>query len=309
MTISRDSRWLALGTSSSIVRVYDLHTKSPPESVRTVNALDTGWARVLLITPDGRWLFVWSENNLLIRGWNLPGGELSTPGRILQGHSDGVVSLSCSRDSRWLASGSDDGTVRIWDLADDQVDSASSVLRAHDAAVRAEIGLNGQRIATACNDGTARWWDLGARSPESAPLVLYGGDKGTYSECAISSNSRWIANSLANGGVRVWDLAARDLSRFSRVLPWKGQRARLEISPDSRWLIAGSRVGPACMWDLRSTDPLSSAVLLGKANADPAVGMDNFTIDDRSKESLGGHRWQRRGSAFVGSGGTGVFTH
>lgn len=35
--------------------------------------------------------------------------------RTLEGHRDAVKSLAFSSDSRWFASTSDDGTVRLWD--------------------------------------------------------------------------------------------------------------------------------------------------------------------------------------------------
>ena len=35
-------------------------------------------------------------------------------GRVLSGHSDGVTCLAWSEDSTLLASGSDDGTLRLW---------------------------------------------------------------------------------------------------------------------------------------------------------------------------------------------------
>ena len=35
--------------------------------------------------------------------------------QVLEGHTDNVNFLAVSRDGKWLASGSKDGTVRLWD--------------------------------------------------------------------------------------------------------------------------------------------------------------------------------------------------
>ena len=54
----------------------------------------------------------------VIREYALGDGKLT---RELKGHRDWVYSLSLSPDARFLASGSFDGEVRIWDLKDGSV--------------------------------------------------------------------------------------------------------------------------------------------------------------------------------------------
>ena len=49
-----------------------------------------------------------------MRWWD---GATAAPIATLEGHSGSVRSLSFSPDGSWLASGSDDGTVRLWNCA------------------------------------------------------------------------------------------------------------------------------------------------------------------------------------------------
>ena len=49
---------------------------------------------------------------------NVPSRELNghTAAVLLNGHTDGVQRVAISPDSRWLVTGSDDSTARLWDL-------------------------------------------------------------------------------------------------------------------------------------------------------------------------------------------------
>ncbi len=42
--------------------------------------------------------------------------NLAAGSRVLKGHTDEIRSLAISPDRRWLVTGSDDKTARLWDL-------------------------------------------------------------------------------------------------------------------------------------------------------------------------------------------------
>lgn len=63
-------------------------------------------------SPDGRLMVSSSEDEILI--WEFPSG---IPVGSLMGHNDRIRSLCLSPDGKYLASGSDDKTIKIWDLS------------------------------------------------------------------------------------------------------------------------------------------------------------------------------------------------
>ncbi len=68
-------------------------------------------SRGVAVSPNGKWLAATARKTVEI--WELATGRLAMR---LVGHENWVTSLSFSTDSRWLATGSSDKTLRVWDL-------------------------------------------------------------------------------------------------------------------------------------------------------------------------------------------------
>src|SRR6266702_3754784 len=97
-----------------------------------------------------------------MRGWApRPGGNDGRQIRTLEGHGHAVVGLAYSRNGRWVASASRDGTAKVWDA-----NSGQDLLtfRGHQAALTAVAWTSdGRWVASASWDGTVRVWDPATR--------------------------------------------------------------------------------------------------------------------------------------------------
>ena len=90
-------------------------------------------------------------------------------GVLHTGHAGAVVSVAFSRDGKTLASGSADGTIRLWDLPTGRW--IGSPLRGGTAAVvSVAFSRDGKTLASGSADGTIRLWGV-AKVADPAPYL------------------------------------------------------------------------------------------------------------------------------------------
>jgi hypothetical protein len=110
LAFSLDGRQLASIDSGSDIIIWDVDSG---RAVLTIRArFDQDWCTIAL-HPDGRHFATGTCGGRVIL-WEVGTGRQI---RTFRGHSSAVDGLAFSRDGRWLASASRDGTARVWDAA------------------------------------------------------------------------------------------------------------------------------------------------------------------------------------------------
>ena len=113
----------------------------------------------------------------------------------LRGHSDAIYRAEFSRDGRSLLSAGDDGTARVWKIAE----GTSIVLRGHDDDVyRARFSPDERTVATASLDASVRVWPVDS----SGARVLAEGDE--ILEMVVADDRATVAT---KSGIARWNLA------------------------------------------------------------------------------------------------------
>jgi hypothetical protein len=260
MAISSDSHWLVTGCDyrDTTARLWDLTAPDPTATPIVLRGHDEPISAVA-ISPDNHWLVTGSEDTTA-RLWDLSallktGLTASDPAAspiVLRGHEDPVWAMAFSSDSRWLVTGCEDDTARLWDLTAPDPAAEPIVLRGHKIRIYAvAFSPDNHWLVTGSWDDTARLWDLTAPDPAAESIVLRGHDE-PISAMAISPDNHWLVTGSWDYTARLWDLTALDQAAEPIVLRGhNGSIYAVAFSPDNHWLVTGSDDGTARLWNLR----------------------------------------------------------
>jgi WD40 repeat protein len=164
IAMSPDDRTVAVGNSGGGIALWNIVTDElrDPPGFRHDAAVES-----VAFRPGGRTLASASRDGT-IRLWAV---EAQKPRQVAQlgesqfgraaGHSVPVHSIAFSPDGRILASGMDDGTIRLWDVATgERLGQIGRPLTGHKRAVYSvAFSPDGRTLASAGDDGTVRLWE------------------------------------------------------------------------------------------------------------------------------------------------------
>jgi WD40 repeat protein len=162
--------------------------------------------------------------------------------RTLQGHADGVRSVSVSPDGRRAISGSDDKTLRVWDM-----ETGQCLLTLEDHAygvLSVRVSPDGRRAVSGSSDNTLRVWDF----ETGQCLHILKGHADRVRSVSVSRDGRRAVSASDDNTLRVWDLeTGQCLATLEGYSDWV---LSVSISPDGRRAVSGSTDKTLRVWNL-----------------------------------------------------------
>ncbi|TPX59936.1 hypothetical protein PhCBS80983_g02148 [Powellomyces hirtus] len=281
------SNLLVVGFTSGIFGIWEL------PDFNNIHTLSISQKKItaVAINPTGEWLAFGSSalGQLLVWEWQSESYILKQ-----QGHQHDMSCISYSQDGQFIATGGDDGKLKLWNT---QTGFCFVTFTNHTAGINSlEFAKQGQIVFSASLDGTIRAFDLiryrnfrtfTAPTPvqfsclavdPSGEVVCAGssdtfeifvwsvqtgklldiftGHEGPVSHLAFSPTDGLLASASWDKSVRMWDVFGRD--RAQETLEHQAEVLSIAYRPDGKVLAAATLDGQVIFWNVEQGKQVGS---------------------------------------------------
>ena len=177
-----------------------------------------------------------------------------------------------------LATGSDDTTVKLWQLSDNSALTCVATLTGHDGQVYSvAFDPTGTLLATGSSDGTAKLWRLsadGATFVATCVATLVGNGGQVYS-VAFHPTARLLATGSEDSTAKLWRLSADGATCVATLEGHGVPVYSVAFHPTAPILATGSRDGTAKLWRLSADGATCVATLnVDRSDEFASLGFD-----------------------------------
>jgi WD40 repeat protein len=190
----------------------------------------------------------------------------------LSKHIGSFHSLSFSSDSKTLASGSTDGTIKLWNAATGE---EIRTLKGHSSRVNSvsfSSGSDVSTIASGSTDGTIKLWN----ATTGEEIKTLKGHNGKVYSVSFSADGKILASGSADRTIKLWDVDTGEEIRTLKVKGHSGRVHSVSFNADGETLASGGTDGTVRIWDLNT-------------NNNFILSEDNYSVDSVSFSPDGKH--------------------
>jgi WD40 repeat protein/tetratricopeptide (TPR) repeat protein len=176
--------------------------------------------------------------------------SLALPVNTLKGHEGWVNSVGFSPDGKQLASGSEDKTIKIWDVTTGKV---LNTLKGHEGWVNS-VGFSpdGKQLASGSGDKTIKIWDV---TTGKVLNTLKGHEDSVWS-VGFSPDGKQLASGSGDKTIKIWDVTTgKVLNTLKGHESWVYS---VGFSPDGKQLASGSGDTTIKIWDVTTGKVLNT---------------------------------------------------
>ncbi|MEB3357615.1 MAG: caspase family protein [Synechococcales bacterium] len=162
--------------------------------------------------------------------------------KCLRGYKDAVWSVAFSPDGTHIVSGSEDKTIRLWDVEGNPI---GQPFQGHESSVNSvAFSPDDTRIVSGSGDKTIRLWDVEG-NPIGQP---FQGHDFSVMAVAFSPDGTCIVSGSADKTIRLWDVEGNPIGH-----PFQGHESYVNsvaFSSDGTRIVSGSGDKTIRLWDV-----------------------------------------------------------
>jgi WD40 repeat protein len=240
MRFTNDGQYLVTASSDKVIRIWDWQTGTTVRTIRgQIGPGALGRPFAIDLSPDNSTLAVagWMHANCSrhcggIRFYDFETGKLV---KFRSAHRNITHNVKYSPDGQWIATGSADGDVMLWDAASQE---PFATLKGHKSNIY-QVGFtpDSQRLVSASYDKVVKIWDV----PSGREIATLTGHQAPIRAMSVSPDGRTAVTGDRNGQIIFWDLET--YQQLGAPLSYPHEIGSLAFSLDGTRIVFTKGVG------------------------------------------------------------------
>ncbi len=240
INFSPDDQLLGTASRDGTITLWNLEG----EKLKTFNGHETPFTSIKFIVYGKKKeiIIVAASHDKTIKFWNREGEELTT----LKGHKKGVWRTTVSPDGKTIATASEDGTVKVWNL------KHQDLFGHEDTIFQVVFSRDGKFLATASKDNTVKLWRFDKENIYDLQYIkTIKAHKNFVTSVSFSPDISTLVTASWDKKAKLWNLESdQPLETFDKHTEeiWK-----VEHNPKLPLLGTVSSDGTAKLWNFDGT--------------------------------------------------------
>jgi glucose repression regulatory protein TUP1 len=251
LDFSRDGRFIVSGSVDTTARIWD--TESDNVLVLSPTVPPGVYANVysVAISPDMKLVAAGCWDGI-VRIWDVDTGHLVEQ---LEGHTESVWSVAFTSDGKGLISGSNDRTMKHWDLTGfmcnpDRDQPLSATICADPTPASSSADSSAPSPPESAKSGTTVLVDAastnGHGSRGSVCSLDFVGHKDYVEGVAVSLDGQWVVSGSRDQDVRIWNSSTAELVMLLRGHKCSGELMDVQFGAELCYMLTTIEISLVC---------------------------------------------------------------
>lgn len=212
---------------------------------RTLVLQDYGHVNRLAVSPDVQRLAI--AGNPHVRIFEVQGGQTAEPLRSYVGHKNNVTAVGFEATERWIYTGSEDGTIRVWDSRSQKCQLCYDNEGVFDKTAIHSVDLHPNQVELIAGDhqGKVLVWDLVANR---ARRTLIPEEGVPVRSVCVAPDARVVVCANHEGSCYVWRLLDESFEPLQKIDAHGAYVLRCVFSPEAKHLATMSADSTTNLW-------------------------------------------------------------